>query len=200
MTEAERYDEAWATGEYNPLIGLTYVRCLYRTYFFRGYKTLLDVGCGMGVAVKYHREVGDIEAYGIDFAKSAAEAWKIMGSDKWCSVASAEDIPFPDNSFDMVTCTDMMEHVPRENVKRVLDEMYRVGRQDFYFIIALCEALHKMPQDGTEPHICIEHPQWWTDQIQKAGYRFNTDPYATIKSGKFANLIVDASKRYAYQH
>lgn len=176
MNEADRYDEAWKTGKYKPLNGLINVQCLYRTYFFRGYKNLLDVGCGTGVAVRYHREVGGIEAFGIDFAKSAIPTWHELGAEKWCSVASAEDIPYKDNQFDMVTCTDMLEHVPEEHVPRVLREMYRVGRGDFLFMICLVPALIKMPTDGSEPHVCLKSPEWWVDRMGEIGYRFESYP------------------------
>lgn len=190
-TEQARYNAAWATGKYKPMIGLAYVQCLYRTYYFEGYKTLLDVGCGTGAAVKYHRVVGGINAIGMDFAAEAVPTWKKMGVDHFCVVASAEDIPFADGTFDMVTCTDMLEHIPEKSVRQVLGEMYRVGRRDFWFTVALKPATHKMPHDGSEPHVCLKPPEWWLEEMVRIGYRFHSMPFANH------TLVVEARKREA---
>ena len=182
MTEVERYNEAWATGDYAPLKGFVTVRCLYRTHYFNGYKKLLDVGCGPGAAVKYHREIGGIESYGIDFAESAIDTWKKCDVEEYCSVASAEDIPFKSNEFDMVTCTDVLEHIPEDNVKKTFDEMLRVGNKDFFFTIALEKAQHGMPHDGSEPHICIKSAEWWIERMVDSGYWFTAIPYVALNT------------------
>jgi len=188
MTEANRYDDAWATGDYNPMVGMYYVRCLYRDDYFAKCKNLLDVGCGTGAAVRYHREIGGIEAYGIDFAQQAIDTWKQFLVDKFCFVGAAEDIPFKDNAFDFVTCTDMLEHIPEENVPRVLKEMFRVGRDRFFFAVSLAPANVKMPHDGSEPHVCLKEPEWWVEQIGRVGYRYPVSPYVT-------NLLVIKARK-----
>jgi SAM-dependent methyltransferase len=176
MNEVERYNQAWETGDYDPMIGLLYTRCLYRTFFFDDYNTILDVGCGTGAAVRYHREIGEKEAYGIDFAEPATKFWDKLQVKDWCTVASAEDIPYKDNTFDMVTCTDVLEHIPESSVVKVLQEMLRVGK-NFFFTVALVPAKHKMPHDGSEPHICLKPAVWWIKTMGEAGYRFPTTPY-----------------------
>lgn len=171
---------------------LTSVRCLYMTHYFSGYRTLLDVGCGTGAAVKYHRVIGGINAVGMDFAAGAVPTWKKMQVNHCCVVASAEDIPFADGMFDMVTCTDMLEHVPERNVRQVLGEMYRVGRRDFWFTVSLRTAKHKMPTDGSEPHVCIKPPEWWLEEMVRIGYRFHSVPFTAYNT-----LIVEARRREA---
>ncbi len=187
-TEAKRYNEAWATGDYDPMVGLVNVRDFYLRGVFRDHKTVLDVGCGTGAAVRYHREIGGKEAYGVDFAKPAGDFWKRFDVDRYCVVGSAEEIPFRDNHFDIVTCTDVFEHIPEENVSRVLDEMYRVGKRDFLFLIALKKANIKMP-DGSEPHICIKPPEWWVEKVHKAGFKM------PAKMAYTAVLCIKAQKR-----
>jgi SAM-dependent methyltransferase len=208
-TECARYNAAWATGNYIPLVGIFYTRALTRQGYFGGCRNLLDVGCGSGVSVRYHREISGIEAYGIDFASPAVETWKKCGVDKFCSVASAEDIPFKDDTFDMVTCTDVLEHVPEENVPRVFAEMFRVGRNRFFFTVALEPAQEKMPHDGTEPHICLKPPEWWVEQAGKAGFRYPEPPYVTNilvmkarkpKCGSILTLPRTAIKRVHFVH
>lgn len=199
LTEQKRYSEAWETGTYIPMIGLSYIRLLYKEGYFDGFKTLLDVGCGTGMAVRYHREIGGINAYGIDFAKPAMGMWKEICADNYCSVASAEAIPFRDETFDMVTCTDVMEHIPEENVSQALKEIYRVGKNRFFMTIALNPAEKKMP-DGSEPHICLKKPEWWIEKMGRIGYRFWREPYVTnilvINARKGSNLVLPNASEY----
>lgn len=39
---------------------------------------------------------------------------------------SASDLPFSDREFDLVICMDMMEHIPKKERRKVLEEMMRV--------------------------------------------------------------------------
>ena len=43
-------------------------------------------------------------------------------------VCSATDIPLDSDSYDLVTCIDMLEHVPKEIRQRIIDEMIRVAK------------------------------------------------------------------------
>lgn len=50
-------------------------------------------------------------------------------------VGSVEDIPLPDRSFDVVTCFEVLEHLPFELVPRALREMGRVSRRAVLFSV-----------------------------------------------------------------
>lgn len=196
VKEKDRYNEAWATGEYLPLIGLQYTRCLYLCFFFRDYEKILDVGCGTGAAVVYHRVIGEKEAYGIDFAEPAQKVWKQCNADKWCQIADAKNIPYKDNTFDIVTCTDMLEHVPEEDTDRVLSEILRVTKKDIMLSVSLIPAKYKMPQDGSEPHICLKEPYWWVEKMGKMGYRFHMIPYFNHTLMIYAKKDENQYRRY----
>ncbi len=48
-------------------------------------------------------------------------------------VASATQLPFPSMSFDIVICSDVMEHVPPEQREKVISEALRVSRKKVVF-------------------------------------------------------------------
>lgn len=98
---------------------------------------LLDVGCGRRPYEKTY--FANADSYlGTDYL-----------TDRSCPdvVASALDLPFDDESFDTVTSTEVLEHVPEP--LRALKEMHRVLRQDGILIITVPMhwPRHEVPYD-----------------------------------------------------
>jgi ubiquinone/menaquinone biosynthesis C-methylase UbiE len=86
---------------------------------------VLDVGCGSGAfteAVERHRP--DLEVYGCDVSRKAIVTAKKESGNILFSVCDAENLPFPDSSFDVVILKFVLEHVSEP--KKVLQESYRV--------------------------------------------------------------------------
>ena len=87
----------------------------------RGHGVVLDVGCGGG-NMFYPCCIGP--TVGIDIAFASLKQAKTI----YHQVARArvEALPFPDNAFDFVVSTDLLEHLPSEAKDCALAEMYRV--------------------------------------------------------------------------
>jgi SAM-dependent methyltransferase len=84
---------------------------------------LLDAGCGSGRTLDELATYGRVS--GIDLSESAVEtAWR-RGHDD-VHLAAVEEIPFPDTTFDVVTCLDVIEHTRDDRVS--LAELLRVTR------------------------------------------------------------------------
>lgn len=91
-------------------------------------KTLLDVGCGQGeyatiFTSTYGLQVTGIDPQEMEGAKQKAHMTFVKGS--------AEALPFPDNSFDIVFSKDVLHHIdePRLDPQRItqaMEEMRRV--------------------------------------------------------------------------
>jgi SAM-dependent methyltransferase len=96
---------------------------------FDGYrgKTVLDVGCGAGVDLARFAG-GGADVTGVDLAASVIELARTnfaqQGLPGRFQVADAEQLPFPDNSFDLVYGHGVVQYTP--NPKRMLDECRRV--------------------------------------------------------------------------
>jgi SAM-dependent methyltransferase len=187
--EKMRYDAAYATMKYIPTQGLSIWNSLFELNDIGGIKTVLDVGCGIGQCVADGRNRG-LTCHGIDITEKAKWFWDEANISKFCDVAPADKIPFPDKSFDLVFCTEVLEHIPEEGIFDSFTEMYRVGKGDFVFSIALSEAVNKMPNDGSEPHICVKPPEWWFAQIERAKYKI-----CGIKHTKEANSLIIIATR-----
>lgn len=111
-------------------------RWLLRRYYRRvvdlvtetGARTILDVGCGEGFTLKELREAG-VEAVtvGVD-NRPAALVWSQVNGivQSPLNVADAYNLPFPDSSFDLALCLEVLEHLPDSGAG--LQELLRVTR------------------------------------------------------------------------
>ncbi|OYT54653.1 MAG: hypothetical protein B6U72_02085 [Candidatus Altiarchaeales archaeon ex4484_2] len=92
----------------------------YLRRHLRGCRRILDVGCGPGV---FERELSGFDIMGIDLDEEMVEAARKACSNVFV-VAGAEDLPFPDNSFDCVFYVTSMEFI--DDFRKAIDETVRV--------------------------------------------------------------------------
>lgn len=85
--------------------------------------SLLDVGCGTGFSLDYF----DLkEATGIDPSQGLISQYK---GDEKIMLGSAEELPFEDNSFDVVISVTAIQNF--DDIKKGLEEIKRVGNDRF---------------------------------------------------------------------
>lgn len=92
---------------------------------------VLDVGCSSGyLARKLAAAAGaDGHVTGVDPSQAAiAYAQRRAAGAMTFTVGAAQDLPLPDASFDVVTCTLAIHHIPARKRETALGEMYRVTR------------------------------------------------------------------------
>lgn len=82
---------------------------------------ILDIGCGTGLLLKELSATYDV--HGIDISDKAVSFCKARGIVA-VSKGGATDIPFPDNSFDIVLALDVIEHIKDDTA--AAKEMLRV--------------------------------------------------------------------------
>lgn len=103
--------------------------------------SFLDIGCGSGYSlIKAHEDCGCI-VQGVDPAPGEHGVGRYT-TDLWRErpiiQASAEDLPFPDDSFDVVYSSHVLEHVRSES--KALEEMKRVLKPNGVLILGMPTA------------------------------------------------------------
>lgn len=70
----------------------------------------------------------------------------------------------PRRSFDVVVCTDVMEHIPEDEILGVLLDIRRYANKEAIFAIALREAAQTLP-NGENAHCTVKPAAWWEGQL-----------------------------------
>lgn len=80
---------------------------------------ILEIGKGNGFFSDYIKKLG--------FQVTTCDFDKALNPDV---VADVRKLPFPDNSFDVVTIFEVLEHIPFEDFPAALEELKRVSRKN----------------------------------------------------------------------
>ena len=92
-----------------------------RTYAHLENARILDVGCGLGLYVQRFRALSD-DVHGVDIdPDKVRQAGELLPNIRQ---ASAEHLPYPDNTFDVVLSHEVLEHV--DDDLAAAREAYRV--------------------------------------------------------------------------
>ena len=78
------------------------------------------------------------------------------------AVPGIDDKPL--ERFDIVICTDVLEHIEEPNVPEALDDIFGFATKGVFLSICLREAKKLLP-DGRNRHVTVKPKEWWLDQI-----------------------------------
>lgn len=119
---------------------------------------LIDYGSGKGfqyLVRRYHEKWGGMLPYCYDIG-----------------VRQLRDKP--EGTFGGVLCTDMLEHIERQDLAAIIDELINYAEPHGFMMLGIaCRPSNKTAADGLNLHVTIEHPDWWvklvTDRAAKRG-------------------------------
>lgn len=97
---------------------------------------VLDVGCSSAMlTAEIAKALPKSQVTGLDSYKAAIDLAKSKYPDINFTVADAHDMPFKNQTFDLLVCTETLEHVI--DPKGVLEEIKRVIKKDGTLIISM---------------------------------------------------------------
>jgi SAM-dependent methyltransferase len=134
---------------------------------------ILDIGCGTGANLEMLSQFGDAE--GVDVSEEALEFCRKKGLA--AQKGLAEKLPFPDNSFDITTALDVVEHLDDDVAG--LKEMHRVtkaGGASLIFVPAFMWLWGV--QDDISHHRIRYTKRQIVERLEKAGYKVERATYA----------------------
>lgn len=171
-SEIKKYDTVWKDEGYRSLQasqGIKYVAKLCHDVKFN---SVLDVGCGPAWSVLEFLTRGK-KAQGVEPCEYLfSSELRVPAGLGIVKKGPATAIPFPAESFDLVFCTDVLEHLPESEVHQALSELIRVSKKYVYASICHHEA-QCFPH--LKLHQCVKPREWWLQQFSQ--FRVKLRPY-----------------------
>jgi SAM-dependent methyltransferase len=93
---------------------------------------VLDAGCGSGRTMVDLRRYGDV--VGIELSEDAAELARSRGCGEVVG-GRVEELPWEADTFDLITCLDVIEHTPDDRV--ALRELRRVAKPGGWLLVTV---------------------------------------------------------------
>jgi SAM-dependent methyltransferase len=116
---------------------------LIRQYVELRAKRILDVGCGLGMYVSQFRQFSD-DVFGVDIDPD-----KIGKASEWLPnlrVSPAEELPFDDDSFDLILLNEVIEHV--DDDRKTIREAFRVLAPGGHIVVYAPNRLYPFETHG----------------------------------------------------
>ena len=153
-------------------------------------KTLLDYGCGKAIPYDKDRcnEVGlnnpvqelcNIESF--DLYDPAYEKYSKLSKKK----------------YDIVVCTDVLEHIAEQDIDYVLTEILSRSKKIVFLNISCHPALKHFKEGkfkGKNVHISVFDPSWWGHKIGNIWNKFNHLKVYTVCNAKQGNHVTCIKK------
>lgn len=157
-----RYDGRWEK----------VARAMAEHYGLKSGDKILDVGCGKAYLVyDFTTVVPGVEVAGIDISEYAIEDAKPEVT-PFLKTANATELPFEDNSFDLVISINTLHNLPCYDLDKALREIERVGKDKKF----ICVESYRNEEEKAnllywqltcEAFNSPEEWDWW---FEKTGY------------------------------
>lgn len=132
---------------------------------------ILDIGCAKGFFVRDLCYCG-LDAYGIDVSRYAVIERphpEVVGR---LHLGTADELPYPDGSFDFVASINTLHNLPRPRLIRALREMRRVSRGSMFVQVDSYRTQEERELFESWVLTAETHgtPEYWTGLFAEAGY------------------------------
>ena len=141
---ARKFDKDFFDGErkygyggynYNPKFWMYVVKDFEDYYELKDGSKILDVGCGKGFMIYDFLKLNPkFEIKGIDISNYAINNCKKEVANN-LQVASCDNLPFEDNSFDLVISINTIHNLEKDECGKSLREINRVSRKNKFIIV-----------------------------------------------------------------
>ena len=155
---------------------------------------ILDIGCGSGRHTCQAARFKNVTAVGIDIHLEEVRAAKSglifqdnlgLTAGQWMTLAAdLSELPFNDQFFDLVICSEVMEHIPDQ--RSAINEMVRVLKPDKNIVVSvprhwpeqICWRISKEYRSTDNGHIRIYKKAELVQLLEQAGLTHWASHYA----------------------
>lgn len=156
--EQEKYEKAWSLNEYRLVAPGedTAITFLAQSKAQKGH-TVIDFGCGTGRGAQVLKDAG-LDVTAIDFAGNCLDPNVDV---KFVQADLTKPIPI---SATYGYCTDVMEHLPTEDVDAVLRNILSSAAKVFFQISTVDDVMGA--KVGAPLHLTVKPYSWWKSKFE----------------------------------
>ena len=159
MAECEKYKALWTMESYRAYSPGEHVADLFVNIAQPKLgETVLDLGCGTGRGGKRVKKLSGCEVLYVDFADNCLDDGEPVHADLTDSIPVTGDYAF---------CCDVMEHIPTDDVDKVLANVCKSAPRSFFQIALEPDSMGALI--GQQLHLSVFPASWWMERIMKFG-------------------------------
>ena len=159
MAEQEKYKAMWTFESYRNYSPGEHVADLFVNVAKpRMEDTVLDLGCGTGRGGKKVKKLSGCNVIYVDFADNCLDEGEPIHADLSDTIPVMGDFAF---------CCDVMEHIPPEQVDKVLENVCKSAPKAFFQICLEPDAMGVLI--GQQLHLTVQPALWWMEKLMKYG-------------------------------
>tara|TARA_B100001750_G_scaffold245584_1_gene265599 strand:- start:75 stop:734 length:660 start_codon:yes stop_codon:yes gene_type:complete len=178
---AKRFDKDFFDGErrhgyggysYNPRFWQPVIPDFIEQYNLTEESSVLDVGCGKGFMLHdLKKALPGIKIAGIDISNYAIDNC-IDTMKPFLQVADARDLPFSDNSFDLIISITTLHNLNKQDFTKSINELERVGKgNSFITLDAYRNEDERLAMEGWNlTALTVMHVDKWKSFFKEIGY------------------------------
>lgn len=143
--------------------GDKWAHAVYGLHLQYGCRTILDYGCGRGKLAKALKVKLAIDAEVFEYDPA------VEGKD-WLAKGK---------TFDLVVCTDVLEHIEPERLGVVIEHLFSLANKAVFLVIATRPSnkfFEAGPFKDRNVHLIIEPDSWWKERIKHPDFVHEVAP------------------------
>ena len=150
-------------------------------------KSLFDAGCGNGILYEYITTLRN-EYFGMDLTMNSINFFRERFPGVKIMYGDIIDTEMPSNSSDIVCCFSVLQYIDKEDIDKVLANLFRIAKEYVYLQIPISEETTEIDREGLH----IEYNQTeFEEKIKKLGEIIDT----TIVDVKRVYLMYTIKKK-----
>ncbi len=168
---------------------LEHVSPLMQLFGERQFSTMLDYGCGKAMLYRPNNTIRLADGRTFDCLQA------LFGVD--VALYDPAYLPYaqrPEGQFDLVVCTDVLEHCSAVDVPWIVDDLF-LHALDFVYANIACYPAKKQLPNGENAHCTIESTQWWQQIIESVAAGYPEIGYRFICTGEDGKQVVISRER-----
>ena len=162
------------------------------------YPRWLDAGTGNCGVLRKLLDAG-YDAYGTDLSTvSLEQSCPDLVKLGKATAVPLHALPFESGQFDVIFSSDVLEHVPEEDVRKSIAELVRVSRTGVFFMtISLRLSNYDLNKPIPVSHVTVHPRSWWEAIFAQHGCSRNEQLLSQLQKRIPAQITEDLAKKMA---